>query len=240
MRKISSLLGAVALATCGLSFIAPSHAQYAEGSDYTRVQPPQLVDDPSKIEVIEFFWYACGVCYRVEPVVQDWKKRQAADVNMRQIPAMGGGFNDMGILFYTLDGLGRLKDLHPKIFTAIHEQNIPLQSKSKRNDWLKANGIEPEKYEQMSTSFSVVSKINRAKQLNDLYKVTSVPRFIVNGQYSVMMQQGRSDDVVFRVIDNLVTQQRKAKGTSTAPATVPLEAKVEKTITKIEKAAPKQ
>jgi protein dithiol oxidoreductase (disulfide-forming) len=237
MHKLTSLLSAAVLAISGLGFVAPSHAQYVEGTDYTRVQPPQPVDDASKVEVIEFFWYSCGVCYRIEPMVQDWKKRQPADVNVRQIPAMGGGFNDMGVLFYTLEGLGRLKDLHPKVFTAIHEQNIPLQSKSKRNDWLKANGIEPEKYEQMSTSFSVVSKINRAKQLSEIYKITSVPRFVVNGQYAVMMQQGRSDDTAFRVIDNLVGQVRRSNApakpaaAAAAPAKA-VEAKVEKTVKK--------
>lgn len=54
MKKVmTGWLAALALAC--LSIALPAHAQLAVGQDYTVIEPAQRTDDPSRIEVVEFF-----------------------------------------------------------------------------------------------------------------------------------------------------------------------------------------
>ena len=41
-----------------------SHAQYQAGREYVRIDPPRPVATGSKLEVLEFFYYGCPICYR--------------------------------------------------------------------------------------------------------------------------------------------------------------------------------
>jgi protein dithiol oxidoreductase (disulfide-forming) len=211
---------AAGLSAFALSIAAtPATAQFAEGRDYVRVDPPHPTDDSRKIEVIEFFWYGCGHCYKAEPHWNDWVKRVPADVTARKVPAMGGGWTDMGVMYYALEALGKLKELHPKIFAAIHDEGIPLQSPARRAEWLKANGVDMQTYEEVAKSFSVSSKINRAMQLNRAYKIESVPRFVVNGRFNAGVPLAQGYESTFTLVDQLIGKVRATK-TSTAPAPV--------------------
>ena len=62
--------------------------KYVEGTHYVRLAQPVRTADPSRIEVTEVFWYGCGHCYNLEPVISDWEKRLPADVSLVRIPVM--------------------------------------------------------------------------------------------------------------------------------------------------------
>ena len=51
-----------------------------EGLDYKTLASAQPTESKGKIEVTEFFWYACPHCYDLEPELQAWVKRQNKDV----------------------------------------------------------------------------------------------------------------------------------------------------------------
>ena len=50
--------------------------------------PPQPVLAPGRIEVIEFFYYGCESCSRLEPQLQAWLKTLPQDVSFRRVPAL--------------------------------------------------------------------------------------------------------------------------------------------------------
>ena len=52
-------------------------ARYVEGLHYIALPTPVPVEDPTKIEVVEVFWYACSHCFRLEPQVHDYEKNLA-------------------------------------------------------------------------------------------------------------------------------------------------------------------
>ena len=60
---------ALALATLGL-LAGTAHAQLRQGQDFTLLSPPQATEGGGKVEVIEFFSYACGHCYKLEPFLE--------------------------------------------------------------------------------------------------------------------------------------------------------------------------
>ncbi len=162
--------------------------------------------------MIEFFWYGCPHCYAMEPTVNAWLKTAPADVEFNRVPAYPSeSWGELARVFYTLEAMKVLPQYHGKVFDAIHKDNVNLMNKGKRDDFLKANGIDPAKYAEVEKSFTVVSKVSRARQLTQAYKVDSVPRFFVAGKYYTSGEQAGGNDKIFATIDQMIAVVRKEK-----------------------------
>eukprot|EP01034_Spumella_vulgaris_P030006 gene30006-37152_t len=115
-RRDFSLGTAAALAATGLAL--PAHAQKTpeEGSDYLALDKRVPVETPAgKVEVIEFFWYACPHCNAFEPKLEAWIKKNPADVVVKRVPvAFRDNFVPQQRLFYTLEAMGKLDEVHRK------------------------------------------------------------------------------------------------------------------------------
>ena len=199
-----------------LSLAAASFAFAAAGAiaqqPYKLLDPPQPTEASGKIEVIEFFWYGCPHCYSLEPNGAAWSKKTPPDVAFKRVHALpSDSWGEHARIFYTLESMGKLEEFHQKVFDAIHKQNINLANKKLREEWLQKNGIDPAKYAEVEKSFTVATKMNRAKQLTYAYKVDSVPRLYVNGKYQITMEAAGSIDRVFQIVDQVVGIARKEK-----------------------------
>jgi len=212
LRRAFSIL----LTIVGMAAFAPQ--ALAQMPLYATLSPPQPTEGGGKVEVTEFFWYGCPHCYAMEPFVNAWLKTKPADVVFKRVPAYNESWAPMVSLFYTLEAMGLVEQYHQKVFDAIHKQNVNLNNVKKRDEWLKANGIDPAKFEEVEKSFTVVTKVNRARQLTQAYKVDGVPRFFVNGKYYTSAEQAGGGDRIFLVIDQLIATARKEMAASAAPA----------------------
>src|SRR5438270_5009065 len=78
--------------------------------NYSELKPPQPVESPGKIEVIEFFWYGCIHCYNLEPLIENWEKKLPSDVQFRRVPAViNERWAQDAAIFYSLEALGVLR-----------------------------------------------------------------------------------------------------------------------------------
>ena len=205
LRKALTIL----LTLLGIAAFAP--AASAQSPLFSTLAPPQPVEGGGKVEVTEFFWYGCPHCYAMEPTINAWLKTKPQDVVFKRVPTYNEGWAPMVSLYYTLEAMGVLEQYHAKVFEAIHKYNVNLNNKGKRDEWLKANGIDPAKFAEVEKSFTVATKIQRAKQLTQAYKVDSVPRFFVNGKYYTSAEQAGGAEKIFLVIDQMVNLARKEK-----------------------------
>jgi len=206
LRKALSFLVAL------LAFASAGAAWSQAGTPYSLLSPPQPTEGGGKIEVIEFFWYGCPHCYALEPAVNAWLKTAPKDVVFKRVPAFPSeSWGRDAVMFYTLEAMGLLDKYHDKVFDAIHKDKVNFANKAKRDEWLKANGIDPAKYAEVEKSFTVVTKVARARQMTQSYKVDSVPRFIVNGKYVTSGEQAGGNDRIFPVIDQIAVMARKEK-----------------------------
>lgn len=180
------------------------------GGPYSLVSPPQPTLADGKVEVIEFFWYGCPHCYSLEPAIAKWLETKPKDVVFRRIPAI---FNEKwgrsAAMFYSLEAMGLLDQLHSRIFDAIHKDKVPLDNPKTRDDWLVRQGVDIAKYREIESSFTVVTKVARAKQLSLDYKLESVPTIAVNGRYVTSAEQAGGAGAVFAVVNKLVELSRK-------------------------------
>ena len=183
MRLIQKLLG-----TLGLAFVAAgaaaSPAQPQEGVDYTRLPQAQTVESGKKVEVIEFFWYSCPHCAALEPTLVDWVKKKGDAISFKRVPvAFRDTFVPQQKLYYTLEAMGRVDDMHEKVFHAIHVGRNPLDSDKRILDFVVSQGIDRQKFEDMYNSFTVTSKTQQAAKLQKAYQVDGVPLLAVGGMY---------------------------------------------------------
>ena len=207
----------LALAATALC-LAASAAFAQQSTTFSTLSPPQPTEGGGKIEVIEFFWYGCPHCYNLEPAVNAWLKSAPKDVVFKRVPAVPSeAWGEMAKVFYTLEAMGLLDKYHQKVFDAMHRDNLNLASKKIRDEWMAKNGIDLAKYVEMEKSFSVATKMQRAKQLTYAYKVDSVPRLFVNGKYYTSAEQAGSAQNMFAIVDQLIGMVRKEK-TASVPA----------------------
>ena len=211
-----STASVVAASALTLPLATPAMAQarqFKEGKDYTKLAKPLAPDSPAgKIDVIEFFWYSCPHCNAFEPRLVQWLKNLPPDVSVRRVPvAFRDDFVPQQQLFYTLEALGRLDDLHSKVFEAVHVQKQPTNREDGILAFAEKNGLDRAKFQEVYNSFSVQAKSRRATQLQDQYRVEGVPAMGVAGRYYTDGTMAGTMERALQVVDYLVAEARKSK-----------------------------
>ncbi len=219
VNGIKSLFVMATLAmSIGLATTALAQPQPPSGGtrDVVTLNPPQIVENDGKVEVLEFFGYGCIHCANLEPRLEAWSKKLPADVKLKRVPV---SFAIRGLdsipLFYTLEAMGLQEKLHQKIFDAANVENVILGNPATLNSWLEKQGVDSKKFEQVQKSFSVQNKIARAKKMTEDYKIQATPTLIVNGRFSI--QQTAGPDKLFANIDQLIAEARVANKLSASP-----------------------
>ena len=220
MRFMRLLLAAVAV-------MAFNSAASAAGPGYTTLQTPQRTETGKKVEVIEFFGYFCPHCFRFDPLLTAWVKKQGDNIAFRRVPLMVSGPNDpQAHAFATLESMGLTEATHTKIFNAIHVNQQRLMTDDSMLDFLVKNGVDKAKYQEFFASFAVQTKMKRYAQMATTFKIDSVPTLVVDGQYvtspSIAGQPNQpepeSQAAAVKVLDTLVAKVQKDKGLGAAAA----------------------
>ena len=200
--------GALALPLVGLAQNKP-----VEGRDYKALGKPASGDAPAgKVEVIEFFWYSCPHCNAFEPQLEAWIKQLPPDVVLRRVPvAFRADFVPQQKLFYTLEALGKLPELHGKVFQAIHQERQPTNRDELILAWAEKNGLDKAKFQETYNSFGVSSKVRRAQQLQNEFEVEGVPALGIAGRFYTDGSMAGSMPRALQVTDYLIAEARKAR-----------------------------
>jgi thiol:disulfide interchange protein DsbA len=220
-RRDFSLSFGTALATGAMSWpmaqaqtaaTAPVRKPEA-GKDYRALAKPAPLDTPAgKIEVIEFFWYSCPHCNAFEPALDAWIKRAPKDVVVKRVPvAFRDDFGPQQRLYYALEAMGLVDKLHAKVFYAIHVEHQRLDRPEAIFDWVAKQGVDKAKFMDQFNSFSAASKLRRATQLQDAYKVEGVPAMGIAGRFYTDGTLAKSMERVLYVVDYLVGEVRKGR-----------------------------
>ena len=220
MRALRFALIAASL-VASTAFASPTDPK--NGVEYvTLAQPQPTQTTGKKVEVIEFFMYHCPHCNALEPSFEQWVKKQGDNIVLKRIPLPFTGANDPEAhLYLTLEALGRLPDMHQKVFDAVHKQHIRLFDDKAIVDWVSKNGVDVKTFMAAWNSFGVMTKLHRLPQLVNEYKVDGVPTVVIDGKYQTSPAivansvKTSSESVLFpatlQVMDVLVARAAKAK-----------------------------
>jgi thiol:disulfide interchange protein DsbA len=206
----ATVLGAAALGVPGLA-LAQRRPQ--EGKDYRELDNRVPVEaGAGKIEVIEFFWYSCPHCNAFEPKLNAWLKTAPSDVAFRRVPvAFRDDFEPQQRLFYTLESMGKVADLHGKVFQEIHVNRQPTNRSDSILAFAEKNGLDRGRFSEVYNSADTSAKAQRAKRLQDLYQVDGVPAMGVAGRYYTDATMAGSMERALQVVEYLVGEARRTK-----------------------------
>ena len=201
-----------------LVLCAVFHATLVRASDvqerkhYVRLAQSQPVESGSKIEVIEFFSYACPHCAHFEPLLGPWLKKVPADVQFRRIPALfKPGWPELARAYYTLETLCASERLSNSVFDAIHKNNVPLKDESLFFDWAAKQGLDKQKVAELYHSFGVNSRVARAKSQAQSYRIEGVPGVVIDGKFLVDIGNIGSYATALDVADTLIVKARQER-----------------------------
>ncbi|MGZ5156848.1 MAG: thiol:disulfide interchange protein DsbA/DsbL [Caldimonas sp.] len=181
-----------------------------EGRDYTRIEPPQTPSVQGKIEVLEFFTYACPHCSAFEPIIAPWAKSLPADVVFRRVP-VNFLFNveNFQRTYYALETTGLVDTMQAKVFAAVHVDKQRLDKPEDIAALIAKNGGDPAKFLAAFKSFSVATSVARAKKLQADYKIDAVPALTIQGRFLTSPSQAGGGPQSLAVADALIDRVRK-------------------------------
>jgi protein dithiol oxidoreductase (disulfide-forming) len=210
--------GATLVSSLAAAWALPAQAQApalkpTAGKDYLALSSRAPVDAPAdKVEVIEFFWYSCPHCNRFEPALEEWVKKLPKDVAFKRVPvAFRADFAPQQRLYYALEALGRLDDLHRKVFYAIHVERQPLNQDDAVIAWAEKQGLDKARFNEAYKSFNTANKLRRAVQLQDAYRVEGVPSLGIAGRFYTDGTLGQNMDRALQVTDHLIAEARRSR-----------------------------
>ncbi len=210
-RDFSAQLAATGFAASSLFAAGRALAQGGpvEGKQYKKIDPPVPATATGKIEVIEFFSYGCPHCNAFEPLIAAWSKKLPADVSFTRLPVpFLANFENLMRTYYSLETMGLVETMNPKVFAAIHVERNYLEKPADIAALMAKNGVDAAKFTSMFNSFSVATSVTRAKKLMAEYKIDGVPTLTVQGRYMTSPGLAGGFDQTFAVVDYLVQRAR--------------------------------
>jgi protein dithiol oxidoreductase (disulfide-forming) len=219
-KLLAAVASTVAAATSTASAAVTSGTQWQDGVNYTRTVPAQPTNVPAgQVEVLEFFWYACPHCYALEPSVQTWLKSKPAYITFTRVPVeWNEGHRSLAHLFYALEAMGKLNEVHGEIFKEIQVNGNPLIGPDPSNvasaertqlSFIKKLGLSDADFEKAYQDMNVQTAMQRADQLVERYRVTAVPTFVVNGKYTTDVTMAGGPEKLMSLLTDLAAQEHR-------------------------------
>jgi len=166
--------------------VASGAAEFLAGRQYIKVPKPTPPADSRTITVNEFFWYACPHCFRLEPLLADWRKTLPPDVQFVRTPCNLGLRNAQvhERAFYAAQQLGIEDQVHPLLADALVQLGLPLDDVQSLDDFFvqKAH-LQPGAFTAAFQGSATDADVAQANQLALDYGIAGVPEIVVGGEY---------------------------------------------------------
>lgn len=181
---------------------------FTEGVHYRRITPqvPTSTQE-GKTEVVELFWYGCPHCFDLEPHIVKWLKTKPETIEFVRMPAtLNPRWITHARTFYALELMGELEQIHPKLYSAMHNQGRKLRDLKSITRFLNQQGVDEDSFLAAYNSLAVQTKLRRAMQLNKQYAATGVPAAVVNGKYLTSASMAGGYDQLFKIVEFLANK----------------------------------
>jgi thiol:disulfide interchange protein DsbA len=180
--------------------------RFQEGQHYTRLTPaqPTVETDDGMVEVVEVFQYSCPACFNFEPYIEAWDEDKADYVNFVRVPAPWNPLSELHArAYYAAQALGVVEQSHAAFFNEVHRNRNYMQTEAELADFYSQFGVDEETFLSTLNSFAVHTKIQRARDLIERYRVSGTPGIVIAGKYTASGSQAQSYENWFAIIDEL-------------------------------------
>jgi thiol:disulfide interchange protein DsbA len=199
------------LVLAGATGLASAQIQF--NKEYSRLDTPRPVATPGKIEVIEFFYYGCPVCYELEPTLSRWAIMAPDYVQLRRVPALSSeNWETFAKLFYALEAVGEIARLHWPVYDNFHFDGVKLNDEKVMLDWVTRNRVDRQKFLDAYNSAEVKAQVEAARKMMHDYNIHGVPTLVVDGKFVTSAHMAGSTRAVPAVLNQLIEIARKERG----------------------------
>lgn len=206
MTTIRALLAGLLLVPAlvmGQSFEAGNHYQVLD-------EPlPTSVDD-DKVEVREFFSYACPHCHTFNPRIQSLMTDLDDKAELVHTPVVfNSSWEPLARAYYTSRALGVTGDTHEAVFNALHQDNRRLGGVDDIAAVMAEQGVDEEAVHDAWESFAVDSAMRQGERIASAYGVRSTPTVAVAGKYLIDVRDAGGQERMIDVIRYLVEKEHE-------------------------------
>ena len=187
---------------------------FVAGKDYENNSSPD--SKTNKVIITEFFSYGCPWCYRIEPNLMNWVKKQGDAIEFTRVPVIfHKDWSYYAKAYYTAHLLGLDAKLNPLLFKAAQDKARPMTNNQAMIDFFVAQGVDPATAKSaFENSTTIDMQISEGTAIC-LYRVNGVPSVVVNNQYKTDLQMAKGEERFFKVLDFLVAKANKKESQTT-------------------------
>lgn len=197
--------------------------RWKEGENFRAYPVAQPVSTPpGRVEVVEAFWYGCGHCYALEPRLVAWEGAKPDWIELRRVPVVWNEVTrEDARLYYTIESLGLVDELHTEIYRQIHKDGKPLTvirggrvdraaTEKAAREFLASHGVSAEDFARHYRTFSAENKLRQAENLSRRYMLDHTPMVVVHGKYLTDVEMAGGVDQLFQLVNDLAARERNA------------------------------
>jgi thiol:disulfide interchange protein DsbA len=211
MFRMLVLLACISAANVFSAQPGTTVAVLAAGQTYREI-PQQPIATPGRIEVIDFFFYACPYCNELRPMLEKWRKALPTDVAFRRVPAVRRDeWVPLARTYYTLQALREDERLHEQVYINYHDDELHMSKPDVMADWAAKHGIDRQKWWDTYHSSEISAKVDEARRMTRDYDIQGTPSLVIAGRY--LTSSGLTDDVkmVVPVAEALIEKVRSGR-----------------------------
>ncbi len=193
--------------------VLPAYGQQLRRDvDYRLIPQAQPVETGSRIEVIDFFFYACPYCNDLQPHLERWEKRKPADVVFRRMPVVRhDSWVPLAKTYFVLEAMGVSEKLHAAVYRSYHVDELSMSQDRVIAEWARKHGLDSDKFMEIYRSEETRLKVERARKLTMDYDIQGTPSVVVDGKFLTSSGMTPSISYVITVVDGLVRLARQQR-----------------------------
>lgn len=190
----------------------PASAQQVRRDVDYRLIPQQPVETDGRVEVIDFFFYACPYCSELLPHLERWQKRKPADVIFRHVPVVRhDSWAPLAKTYYTLEAMGEVGRLHSAVYRSYHVEDLPMSQEKVIAEWAEKHGLDRERFMTIYRSEETRQKVERARKMTRDYDIQGTPSVVVDGRLLTSTSMTPGVPGIIPVIDGLIRLAREQR-----------------------------
>lgn len=207
-------LSAILVVLMMLIFSPPARAASDEAKPYKELtgSPVLAEKDDGRIEVISFFWYGCGTCFRIDEAVSRWADKLPSDVRfIRKHVAFGPPVDVHARIFTTLKVMGRGHEDDLKVFNVFLAQRKPVNTLIDLPRLAEALSLDEKKLIETFNSKEVDQEMAKLDKLMAAYNIEAVPSLVIDGKYVFNVGDTNGPQGYLEQADRLIQQRRQER-----------------------------
>src|SRR3954466_6227721 len=172
-------MGSAAKVLLGLVLMSvgvAARAQAITPKDFQVLDPPRRVSTGDRVEVLEFFYYGCPVCYEAQPHIARWLMKVGPGIVLQRVPApFTESSESFARTFYTLGAMQQIARLHWPLYDNHHFDGKQLNEEKNIVEWVAGNGVDRQRFTELWHSAEITERVATAKKTLETYGVRRDP-----------------------------------------------------------------